>query len=161
MYRAYETLPASLRERVAGRLLKHDNTIDAAGYVRKGMERHADEDVSVSPGRAHPLVRSHPETGRSCLYLGRRSRSYIVGLARDDSEALLDELWAHATQPQLTWSHEWRSGDVLIWDNRCVMHRREPFDPHARRLLHRVVVRGTKPTFIEGVTPTPEPVRSR
>ena len=146
MYAAYETLPADLRERAQGLRLKHDATIDAAGYVRKRFAE-ADADPLRSPGAVHPLVRTHPETGRPCLYLGRRSKAYLTGLAFDESEALLDALWAHAALPQLAWYHAWREGDLVMWDNRCVMHRREAFDPHARRTLHRVVVKGTKPYF--------------
>jgi taurine dioxygenase len=145
MYRAYETLPPSLKRRIDTLMLKHDAVVDAAGYVRPRYAQYADADVSTTPGNVHPLVRTHPETGRNCLYLGRRTRAYLVGMPVPDSEALLDELWAHATQAQLTWHHEWRAGDVLMWDNRCVMHRREPFDPNARRILHRVVIKGTKP----------------
>ena len=80
---------------------------------------------------------THPDTGRKALYLGRRRNGYIVGLPLDESEALLDELWAHATKPEFAASHSWRLGDVVMWDNRCTMHRRDAFDPAARRILHR------------------------
>jgi taurine dioxygenase len=145
MYAAYDTLPPALRKRVEHLQLKHDATIDAAGYIRKNFAHAADMDLTISPGGVHPLVRTHPETGRNCLFLGRRSKSYLVGLGIEESEALLDELWAHATQPALAWFHEWQPGDLLMWDNRCVMHRREPFDAAARRVLHRVVIKGSKP----------------
>jgi len=152
MYLACDTLPADLRERVDGLTLKHDATIDAAGYVRK---RFADApgDIRVSPGAVHPLVRTHPETSRNCLFLGRHSKAYIVGLPVEESEALLDRLWAHATQPQFAWHHDWLPGDVLMWDNRCVMHRRDPFDPRARRVLHRVVIKGSRPFRTPGALP--------
>ncbi|MFN9127199.1 MAG: TauD/TfdA dioxygenase family protein, partial [bacterium] len=149
MYLAYETLPPSLRARVDGLMLKHDATIDAAGYVRKHF-KDAPDDLRISPGAVHPLVRTHPETGRNCLFLGRRAKSYLMGLTVEDSEALLDELWAHATRAELEWFHQWRPGDLLMWDNRCAMHRRDPFDPAARRYLHRVVIKGTRPY---GLTP--------
>jgi len=86
-------------------------------------------------------VRTHPETGRRSLFLGRRRNSYIVGLELEESEALLDELWNHATQPQFTFCQQWRVGDLLVWDNRCTLHRRDAFDPRARRLLHRTQIR--------------------
>ena len=144
MYRAWDTLPPPLRERVNGLTLKHDATIDAAGFVRQRF-KDTDADPRAGPGAVHPLGRTHPETGRDCLYLGRRARSWVVGLALEDSERLLDELWEHATRPELAWAHGWRPDDLLMWDNRCVMHRREPFEPTARRMLRRVVIKGTKP----------------
>lgn len=145
MYRAYETLPPALKGRVRALELKHDATIDAAGHVRKQFAKEADIDLRSTPGSVHPLVRTHPETRRNCLYLGRRTRAQIVGLGVAQSDALLDQLWAHATQAQFAWRHDWRAGDMLIWDNRCTMHHREPFDPAARRHLHRVVVKGSAP----------------
>jgi taurine dioxygenase len=89
------------------------------------------------------MMRLHEETGYHTLYLGRRPYSYVNGLSLEASEALLNEVWAHATQPQFTWHHQWRLGDVLIWDNRCTMHRRDPFDPNSRRIMHRTQCKGT------------------
>ncbi|HKU71164.1 MAG TPA: TauD/TfdA family dioxygenase [Burkholderiales bacterium] len=152
MYLAYDTLPAALRGRVDGLMLKHDATIDAAGYLRKQFAG-APEDLRTSPGAVHPLVRTHPETGRNCLFLGRRIKAYLMGLEIPESEKLLDELWAHATRRELEWFHEWKPGDLLMWDNRCVMHRRDAFDPAARRKLHRVVIKGTKPFRTPGALP--------
>ncbi len=90
-------------------------------------------------------MRTHPETGRKCLFLGRRRNSYIMGMELDESEALLDELWAHATRSEFTFCQRWRAGDVLIWDNRCTLHRRDPFDPNARRLMHRTQIKADRP----------------
>jgi taurine dioxygenase len=84
-------------------------------------------------------------SGRKCLYLGRRRNGCILGLDLADSEDTLDRLWAHATQPAFTWTHRWRKGDVLIWDNRCVLHRRDAFDPASRRMMHRVQIAGERP----------------
>ena len=143
MYAAWDALPDDLRSEAHGLRLKHDATIDAAGYPRRGHDHTLD--VIRSAGAVHPLVRTHPETGSNCLYLGRRAKSYLVGMSVAQSETLLDRLWAHATQDRFTWHHRWRAGDVLMWDNRAVMHRRNAFDSTARRLLHRVVVQGTAP----------------
>ena len=139
MYLAYETLPPELKRRIDGREAIHDATYNSAGTMRRGYTHVTDP--RTAPGARHPLVRTHPETGRRCLFLGRRRNSYIVGLELEESEALLDALWAHATQPQFTFRQEWRVGDVVAWDNRCTLHRRDAFDPRARRLLHRTQVK--------------------
>jgi alpha-ketoglutarate-dependent taurine dioxygenase len=143
MYRAYETLSPELKARIQGLELKHDMTYNSAGQLRRGFEPTSDP--VRAPGPCHPIVRTHPETGRKALYLGRRPNAYIVGLPLAQSEALLDTLWAHATQEEHAWYHHWRAGDVLIWDNRCVMHRRNPFDPSAQRILHRLQFKGERP----------------
>ena len=139
MYLAYETLPAELKQRIAGREAVHDATYNSAGTMRKGYQEVTDP--RQAPGARHPLVRTHPDSGRKCLFLGRRRNSYILGLKLEESEALLDALWAHATQPRFTFRQEWRVGDVMVWDNRCTLHRRDAFDPRARRLLHRTQIR--------------------
>jgi taurine dioxygenase len=139
MVLAYETLPAKLKARIEGREAVHDATYNSAGTLRKGYKQVIDP--RTAPGARHPLVRMHPESGRRCLFLGRRRNSYIVGLELHESERLLDELWRHATQPQFTMRQQWRVGDVMVWDNRCTLHRRDGFDPAARRLLHRTQIR--------------------
>jgi taurine dioxygenase len=141
MYAAYETLPTDLKRRVEGRVAVHDATYNSAGTMRKGYQDVTDP--RNAPGARHPLVREHPETGRKCLFLGRRRNSYVVGLSLEESESLLDELWRHATQPRFTFRQQWRVGDVMIWDNRCTLHRRDAFDPRARRLLHRTQIRAS------------------
>jgi taurine dioxygenase len=139
MVLAYETLSASLKQRIEGREALHDATYNSAGMMRKGYKELTDP--RSAPGARHALVRIHAETGRKCLFLGRRRNSYVVGLELADSEALLDELWAHATQPRFTFRQQWRAGDVLIWDNRCTLHRRDGFDPTSRRLMHRTQIK--------------------
>jgi taurine dioxygenase len=140
MYRAYEALPDALKQRVAGRRVKHDGTYNSGGYVRQGVT--PTDDPREAPGMYHPLVCAHPETGRKCLYLGRRRNAYIEGLALAESEALLDEVWHYATRDELTWYNTWRVGDVVLWDNRCTMHRRDPFDASSRRIMHRTQMKG-------------------
>ncbi len=97
-------------------------------------------DPSKAPGARHPLVQAHPVTGRKALFLGRRRNAYIHGLPLAESEALLDRLWAHASQPENTWYQEWRVGDVVLWDNRCTIHRREGFPADSRRLMLRTQI---------------------
>jgi taurine dioxygenase len=140
MYLAYETLPAPLRDEVATLRCKHDASRNSAGELRRGFTEV--EDPRETPGALHPIVRTHPVTGRKALFLGRRRNAVIAGLALAESERLLDRLWAHATQPAFTWYQRWREGDLVLWDNRCTMHRRDAFDPATRRLMHRTQVSG-------------------
>ncbi len=140
MYLAYETLPAAMKERIAGLRAVHDATYNSAGIMRKGMKEVTDP--REAPGSRHPLVIAHPDTGRPALFLGRRRNSYILGLELSESDALLDELWEHATQPQFTFKQVWRQHDLILWDNRCTLHRRDSFDPEARRIMHRTQIKG-------------------
>jgi len=143
MYLAYETLPEDLRRQIEGRVCRHDSSRNSAGELRRG---HTDmTDPREAPGADHPIIRTHPVTGRKALFLGRRRNAYVQGLELDDSERLLDALWEHATRPQLTWYQQWRVGDLVLWDNRCVMHRRDEFDPTSRRLMHRSQIKGDRP----------------
>ena len=156
MYLALETLPPSLRSRIDTLTVKQDITYTAGGQLRDGFAPVTD--VRACPGATHPLVRTHPDTRRNALYLGRRRNAYIHGLEVADSEALLDELWAHATQDFLAWHHQWRVGDVAVWDNRCVMHHRDPFDPGGRRIMHRAQARdGLRPARDRAAEPAPHP----
>jgi taurine dioxygenase len=76
------------------------------------------------------------------VYLGRRRNAYVEGLDLAESEALLDALWVHVARPEIQWEHRWRVGDLVMWDNRCTMHRRNAFDSADRRVLHRTQIRG-------------------
>lgn len=143
MYYALEMLDPALRAKIEGRSIKHDMTYNSAGDLREGFKPVSD--VRDAPGPLHPIVRTHPDTGCDALYLGRRPNAYIDGLSVEESEALLEALWAHATRPEYTWHHVWRPGDILMWDNRCVMHRRDPFDGGYNRVMHRVQCAGEKP----------------
>ena len=140
MYAAWDAMPGALRRRVEGARVKHDGTYNSGGYVRQGVT--PTDDPRTSPGTLHPLVQVHAETGRRGLYLGRRRNSYIEGLSLEESNALLDEIWALASDDSLTWRHQWRAGDLVLWDNRCTMHRRDAFDAAARRVMHRTQIRG-------------------
>lgn len=143
MYQAWETLPENLRQRVSGRLCVHDSSTNSVGGLRGGHE--AVTDVTKTPGARHPMVITHPVTKRECLFLGRRRNAYIVGLPINESEELLDAVWAHTTKKELSWYQEWQVGDLILWDNRCVMHRRDDFDPNSRRIMHRTQIAGSKP----------------
>lgn len=142
-YMAYDALAPELREKLAGRMVVHDETYNSAGQMRKGFKEVTDP--REAPGARHPIFRTHPVTRRKALYLGRRLNGYIVGLPLEESERLLDALWAHASRPEFSWGHEWQLGDVLMWDNRCLIHRRDAFDPSTRRKLTRVQIKGDRP----------------
>ena len=145
MYGMLALLPAATRQRIAGLRVKHDGTFNSGGYLRQGVT--PTDDPRESPGALHPLVYTHPETGRPALYLGRRRNAYIEGLSLAESEALLDELWSVVDDPCLRWTHQWRAGDLVLWDNRCTMHRRDAFDANARRILHRTQIKSdARPT---------------
>ena len=103
------------------------------------------DDPREVPGAVHPVVRTHPETGRKCLFLGRRRNAYLMGLSLDESEALLDALWQAAVDEDLVWSQEWQVGDMLMWDNRAVIHHRDSFAAMDRRLLWRTQLQGDAP----------------
>jgi taurine dioxygenase len=140
MYAAYEALSGDLKRAIDGKSCIHDSSRNSAGELRKGFQTTVD--VRHTPGAVHPLVRLHPATGRKALFLGRRPGAYIHGLSVEKSEALLDSLWAHATQERFAWYQKWRIGDLVVWDNRCVMHRRDSFDESLRRLMHRTQIVG-------------------
>ncbi|MEL6289771.1 MAG: TauD/TfdA family dioxygenase [Pseudomonadota bacterium] len=140
MEAALAAMPGDLRARIDGRRIKHDGTFNSAGLLRQGVT--ASDDPRECPGTLHPAICRHPHTGREVLYLGRRRNAYVEGLSLADSEALLDDLWAFATRPEFTYAHQWRVGDVLMWDNRATLHRRDSFDPSARRYMLRTQIKG-------------------
>jgi len=140
LYAAYESLPAALKRRIEGLDCKHDATRNSAGELRAGLKESYSS--KERPGAVHPLTARHPDTGRTALYLGRRPNAWIVGLSDAESDRLLDELWAHISNGPHFWAQEWEPGDIVIWDNRCTLHRRDQLDPNQRRLMHRTQVRG-------------------
>jgi taurine dioxygenase len=148
MYLAYETLPADIKAKIAGRSAINDATYNSAGIMRKGMSPVTDP--RQAPGAHQPLVISHPDTGRAALYLGRRRNSYIIGMDLAESEVLLDALWAHATLPKFSFRQEWQLHDLIMWDNRCTLHRRDSFDPQTRRIMHRTQIKGLALTAFAG-----------
>ncbi len=143
MYAAYDRLPEALKARVQGLKVKHDGTYNSGGYVRAGVT--PTDDPREAPGTLHPMVVRHPETGRPGLYLGRRRMAWIEGMELAESDALLDEIWEHATDDAIAWGNDWQVGDLVLWDNRCTMHRRDPFPSDSRRVMHRTQVKGAAP----------------
>jgi alpha-ketoglutarate-dependent taurine dioxygenase len=142
MFAAYESLPADLKKAVEGKIAVHDASRNSAGMLRKGYKEVTD--VRETVGAQHPVARTDPKTGRKALFLGRRPNAYVLGLSVAESEAVLDELWAHATQRHFAMCHEWKVGDLLMWNNLSVLHRRDPFDPKTRRVMHRSQIKGNE-----------------
>tara|TARA_A100001037_G_scaffold306349_1_gene350905 strand:- start:8444 stop:9292 length:849 start_codon:yes stop_codon:yes gene_type:complete len=138
---ALKTMPSELREKIEGHSIKHDASTDSSGYVKEGFEPVTD--VTKTEGAIHSFIRPNTETGRETLYLGRRRNAYVVDAPIAESEALLDEVWKHTLRPEHIWYHQWQVGDLIVWDNRSTMHRRDPFDPNARRIMHRTQVNDT------------------
>lgn len=145
MYLALETLPEHRRQRIANLTIKNDASRTSAGELRPGFPEVVD--IPTCPGPSHPIVRTHAETGHNCLYLGRRPNAYVNGVPLEESEILLEQLWSHATRPELTWHHQWLVGDLLVWDNRCTLHHRDPFDSNHRRVLHKTQTKGERPYY--------------
>jgi taurine dioxygenase len=142
-YAAYDTLSDAMKQRLKGMTIKQANIVDTAMQIRPGAR--LDMDIREIEGPSHPIVSTHPETGRSMLFLGRRHSAYVNGLSLEDSEALLNELWEHATQSRFVYEHEWSVGDVVVWDNRATLHKRDPFNAENRRVLYASQVEGHKP----------------
>lgn len=143
MHLAYETLPDAMKEKIAGLRAVHsweasrDNTFNKPATEESKKER---------PPVVHPMVRTHPDTGRKLLYIGTHT-SHIDGMPVAEGRALLYQLLDFATQPRFQYTHYWKQGQVVMWDNRCLLHRAAAdfeMDKHPR-VLHRTVIRGTKP----------------
>ena len=143
MHLAYEALPDALKEKIAGLHAVHSWEANRANtFNRPATEAEKKE----RPPVAHPIVRTHPDTGRKLLYIGTHT-SHIDGMPVAEGRALLYQLLDFATQPRFQYTHYWKQGQVVMWDNRCLLHRAAgdfEMDKHPR-LLHRTVIRGTKP----------------
>jgi taurine dioxygenase len=136
---AYAGLPDRLRCLIEGRRAVFSYVKRLAGY--QGVDRVISEEAKrKTPPVLHPLVHTHPVTGRKALYLDSTTTIAIDGMDDAAGSALLDEIYAFATQPQFVYRHDWQVGDVVMWDNGMTMHRREPFDPAARRLMKRTTI---------------------
>ena len=135
---AYNNLPNELVSRIKNLSIKHNSAHTSVGDLRRGFDPI--EDPRDAPGAVHPIIRVHDETQDKMLYLGRRELAYVVGLALGESEQLLDEIWRYAALSENVWTQQWEIGDVIVWDNRRVLHRRDGFDQSQRRLMKRCQV---------------------
>ena len=127
MYAAYETLPRPLKEAIVGKMAIHDTTYTSAGTLRKGYEPV--EDVRKAPGARHPMLRTHPETGRTALFVGRRQNSYIAGCRWRRVEACSTRSGRMRRSTSSPGTTNGGTATLIVWDNRCAMHRRDAFDP--------------------------------
>ena len=136
---AYAGLPAGLKRAVDGRRAIFSYAKRLAGY--QGVDREISEEAKrKTPPVLHPLVHTHPVTGKPALYLDSTTTIGIEGLDDAPGDALLEEIYESATRPEFVYRHHWQVGDALLWDNGFTMHRREPFDPSARRLMKRTTM---------------------
>ena len=144
MYGAYERLDAAWKSRIDTMRAVHN--LDFSRTRRHGEEPMTAAQRATTPPVDHPVVRTHPETGRDCIYLGDHAES-IVGMPYDEGRALIEELNAMAIHPDLTYTHRWKVGELLVWDNRCVMHRATPYDPFTQgRVVRRCTILGGVPS---------------
>ena len=135
---AYLSLPNELVSRIENLSIKHNAAHTSVGDLRRGFDPI--KDPREAPGAIHPIVRTHDETQEKVLYLGRRELAYVVDFALEESEQLLNEVWRYAAMSENVWTQQWEIGDVIIWDNRRVLHRRDGFDQSQRRLMKRCQV---------------------
>ena len=145
MHRAYETLPAATKVRIGG--LRAVHVYQSRYSERKLMGLSDAARQKVPDAVIHPLVRTHPESGRKSIYLNPIRTEGIVGMEEREALTLLDELLAHATQPQCEYRHRWRQGDLVMWDNRCLLHKANgDYDMGQVRYLYRIMLKGDVPT---------------
>ena len=137
---AYNELPNRLKEKIDGKILIHDSAHNSAGMLRRGYSEV--DNPSDTPGARHPMVITDNDSNKKLLFLGRRPHAYIIGLELEESENLLNEIWEHATQEKFTWTQKWEKGDLLMWKNLNVLHKRDAFDPNTRRVMHRTQIKG-------------------
>jgi taurine dioxygenase len=138
-YKAYETLPAALKAKIAGR-----KALNAYDYQNAATRRGTKVQEGI-PSCWHPIVRTHPDAGRKALYVNRLMTVAVEGLSEPESDELLEALFAHQEQPQFIYEHVWRPHDLLMWDNRCALHARTDFSAAERRLMRRLTILGEKP----------------
>lgn len=127
-YAAYDALDASTKAEIAGKRVTH---------------RHPTEELNPQVTTEHPVACTHPQTGRKAMFVTPYMSREILGEGLSNPDELLKKLTAHVVRQEFVYTHEWQEGDLLVWDNRCTMHRREPFDAQARRVMKRTQILST------------------
>jgi len=147
MHVAWDTLPAALRSAVAGLQAEHSYLAKYEELRARSPWRPKLSDAQLAEVRpvTHPVVRTHPETGRKALFVSEHFTTRVVGIPEDESRALLAELFAHSVRPEHVYRHRWRAHDMVFWDNRSLMHLASPFPQTMRRRLHRTTIEGDSP----------------
>ena len=142
MYAAYEALPEAERRALDGVRAVHSWELSRENIGRVMSE----EEKRDAPANVWPVARRHPDSGRTAIFLGMHA-SHLEGLPMEEGRARIEALEAHATQERFMYRHAWRQGDMLMWDNRCLLHRADPnFDAAFHpRVMHRTCLRGTTP----------------
>ncbi|WP_409018265.1 TauD/TfdA dioxygenase family protein [Caballeronia sp. LZ035] len=144
---AWDTLPAHLQKAVEGRVAEHTYLAKYAELQKRSPWRpnlSAEQIAQVKPV-AHPIVRTHPETKRRALFVSEHFTTRVIGLPEDESQSLLAELFAHSTQPEFIYRHQWQPRDMVFWDNRSVMHLAAGTPDDQRRKLYRTTIEGDAP----------------
>ncbi len=143
MYGAYERLSDAWKARIQG--LRAVHNLDFSRTRRHGIDLMTEAQKLAKPPVDQPIVRTHPDTGRQCLYLGDHAE-YVLGMDYDAGRKLIEELNALAIHPDLVYEHHWRVGELIVWDNRCLLHRATPYDEaHEGRVIRRCTVLGEVP----------------
>jgi taurine dioxygenase len=143
MYGAYERLDAAWKARIAN--LRAVHNLDFSRTRRHGEDPLTEAQRLAKPPVDHPVVRTHPETGRKCLYLGDHAE-FIVGMPYEEGRRLIEALNALAVHADLSYEHRWKTGELIVWDNRCVMHRATAYDAATQgRVIRRCTVLGEVP----------------
>ena len=144
LYAAYDALPGDMKRRLDGLKAVHMMKPDRDD-VGRGRSISPEIRAAAVPS-VHPVVRTHPDTGRQSLYISRNRMDGIVGMERAEGHRLIDDLTAHAIQPRFVYRHKWRQGDLTIWDNRCLIHKANGDYPEGlRRFMRRIIVLGDVP----------------
>ncbi|MEK9671831.1 MAG: TauD/TfdA family dioxygenase [Rhodospirillaceae bacterium] len=146
MTRAYDALDAGTKERIDGLKAVHTYRTRYEAMMNDGVRpKKTEEELQQWQDVEHPIARTHPETGKKAIYVNEGFTGRIVGLSDNESRDLLEKLFEHTTQDQFIYRHKWRQGDVVMWDNRCTMHRATDYDLSQERSMHRTTIEGTRP----------------
>ena len=149
MYKAYDALPKELKDTIEGKrgfyLAGRSN---AERSFKRGLSQ---EQIDKTPGNMHPIIRTHPETGKKCIFANPQHTLAIEGMVEEESTEILSAIFKHSAQDEFVYSHQWRKGDLTFWDNRCAQHIADHTrldDPTYIRHMHRTTIEGDAPFYV-------------